>query len=71
MLLALKTGCVFQPSCVSLQVVPRGAPDPPSVKPFLSRSFVECSTCRVGIWVREVIKCNRFMRQRFDIWQFF
>ena len=71
MLSALKTRCVFQPSCVSLQVVPRGTPDTPSVKSFLSRSFVESSTCRVGIWVREVIKCNYFMRWRFDIWQFF
>ena len=59
MLSALKTGCVFQPSCVSPQVVLRGAPDTLSVKPFLSRSFVVCSTCWVGIWVREVIKCNR------------
>ena len=71
MLSALKTGCVFQPSCVSLQVVLRGTPDTLSVKPFLSRSCVVCSTCRVGIWVREVIKCNRFMRWRFDTWHFF
>ena len=71
MLSALKTGCVFQPSWVSPQVVLRRAPDTPCVKPFLSRSFVVCSTCGVGIWVREVIKCNRFMRWRFDIWQFF
>ena len=71
MLSALKTGCVFQPSWVFSQVVLRGAPDTPSVKPFLSRSFVVYSTCCVGIWVREVIKCSRFMRWRFDIWQFF
>ena len=48
MLSALKTGCVFQPSRVSLQVVLRGTPDTPSVKPFLSRSFVVCSTCVGG-----------------------
>ena len=71
MLSALKTGCVFQPSCVSPQVVLRGAPHTLSVKPFLSRSFVVCSTCWVGIWVREVIKFNRFVRWRFDIWHFF
>ena len=71
MLSALKTGCVFQPSCVSPQVILRAAPDTLSVKPFLSRSFVVCSTCCVSIWVREVIKCNRLVRWRFDIWHFF
>ena len=71
MLTALKTGCNFQPSWVSPQVVLRGPPDTPSVQPFGWRSFVVCSTYWVGIWVREDIKCNRFMRWRFDIWQFF
>ena len=49
----------------------RGASNTPSVKPVLSRSFVVCRTCWVVIWVREVTKCNRFMRWRFDIWHFF
>ena len=71
MLAALKAGCVFQASCVSPQVVLRGAPDTLCVKPFLSRSFVVCSTCWVGIWVREVIKCNRFVLRWFDIWRSF
>ena len=71
MLSALKTGCVLQPSWVSPEVLLRGAPDTLCAKPFLSRSFVVCSTCWVGIWVREVIKCNCFVRRRFDIRRFF
>ena len=45
--------------------------DPPTFKPFLSRSFVVRSTCWVGISVREVIRCRCFTRRRFDISQFF
>ena len=71
MLSALKEGCVFQLSWVSRQVVLQGALDTPPVKPFLWRSFLVYSTYWVGIWVREVIKCNRYMRWRFDIWLFF
>ena len=69
MLSALIIGCVFQPSWVSPQAVLRGAPDTPSFKPFLSRSFMVRSTHWVGIWVCKVIKYNCFMRWRFDIWR--
>ena len=61
----------FWPSWVSPQVVLRGALDPPTFKPFLSWSFVVCSTCWVGNSVREVIKCSRFMRRRFESGHFF
>ena len=71
MLSPLKMGCVFQLSWVSPQVVLRGAPDTPCIKQSLTRYFVVCSTCWVGIWVCEVRKSNRFMRWRFDIRQFF
>ena len=71
MLSTAATGCVFWPSWVSPQVVLRGAPDPPALKPFLSRSFVVRSTCWVGISVRGVINCSCYMRRRFDMWQFF
>ena len=54
---ALEIGCFFGPSWVSPQVVLQRAPDPLAFKPFLWGSFVVCSTCWVGTWVREVIKC--------------
>ena len=65
------TGCVSMQSWVSRQVVLRRAPDPLALKPFLSRSFVVCSMCWVGIWVRGVVKSSRSMRPRFDIYDFF
>ena len=69
MLSTPETGYIFGP-CVSPQVVLQGAPGPPAFKLFLSRSLVG-STCWVGIWVREVIKCNCFMRRGFGIRRFF
>ena len=53
---------------------PSGTSRPWMHPPFnssLSRSFVVGSTCWVGIWVCEVIKCSYFVCRRFDIWQLF
>ena len=71
MLSTPEMGCIFWPLWVSPRSILRGALDPLAFKPFLSRSFVVCSTCLVDIFVRKVIKCSCCMRWRFDIWQFF
>ena len=66
-----ETGCVSMQSWVCPQVVLPRAPDPLALKPFLSRFFVVCSMCWVGIWVRGVVKCSCSMHRRFEIYDFF
>ena len=66
-----KTGCLFWPSWVSLQVLVQVTPEPTAFKLFLSGSFVVHSTCEAGIRVGEKIYCRWLVRWVVDILQLF